>query len=179
MLDDDKKRYGYKTGGPGIEALRKEAPEVVERMGYEDGGMPTANDRYNAFIESDIQLLKEHGDDYFNSGTGMFKTIKQGLGDSGQGERLIKDLRKVRREMYDDISDEELLNMANSRIKEAGLKYQISDKFIKKQKKATGGVMTYAEGGSLLADDMVMEEPMMEEPMIEQEEPKGLMARRV
>jgi len=168
MLDDDKKRYGYKTGGPGIEALRKEAPEVVERMGYEDGGMPTANDRYNAFIESDIQLLKEHGDDYFNSGTGMFKTIKQGLGDSGQGERLIKDLRKVRREMYDDISDEELLNMTNSRIKEAGLKYQISDKFIKKQKKATGGVMTYAEGGSLLADDMVMEEPMMEEPMIEE-----------
>ena len=68
--------------------------------------------------------------------------------------------------MYDDISDEELLNMANSRIKEAGLKYQISDKFIKKQKKATGGVMTYAEGGSLLADDMVMEEPMMEEPMM-------------
>ena len=35
MLDDDKKRYGYKTGGPGIEALREEAPEVVERMGYE------------------------------------------------------------------------------------------------------------------------------------------------
>ena len=38
MLDDDKKRYGYKTGGPGIEALREEAPEVVERMGYEEGG---------------------------------------------------------------------------------------------------------------------------------------------
>jgi len=27
-----------KDGGPGIEALRKEAPEVVERMGYEEGG---------------------------------------------------------------------------------------------------------------------------------------------
>lgn len=38
MLDDDKKRYGMKDGGPGIEALRKEAPEVVERMGYEEGG---------------------------------------------------------------------------------------------------------------------------------------------
>ena len=38
MLDDDKKRYGYKEGGPGIEALREEAPEVVERMGYEEGG---------------------------------------------------------------------------------------------------------------------------------------------
>ena len=38
MLDDDKKRYGYTTGGPGIEALRKEAPDVVKRMGYEEGG---------------------------------------------------------------------------------------------------------------------------------------------
>ena len=38
MLDDDKKRYGMKDDGPGIEALRKEAPEVVERMGYEEGG---------------------------------------------------------------------------------------------------------------------------------------------
>jgi len=38
MLDDDKKRYGMKDGGKGIEALRKVAPEVVERMGYEEGG---------------------------------------------------------------------------------------------------------------------------------------------
>ena len=36
MLEQD--RYGMKDGGPGIEALRKEAPEVVERMGYEEGG---------------------------------------------------------------------------------------------------------------------------------------------
>ncbi len=37
MLEED--RYGMKDGGPGIEALRKEAPEVVERMGYEEGGL--------------------------------------------------------------------------------------------------------------------------------------------
>ena len=36
MLDQD--RYGMKDGGPGIEALRKEAPEVVKRMGYQKGG---------------------------------------------------------------------------------------------------------------------------------------------
>ena len=36
MLDED--RYGMKDGGPGIEALREEAPEVVERMGYQEGG---------------------------------------------------------------------------------------------------------------------------------------------
>jgi len=44
MLDKDDKRYGYKEGGPGIEALRKEAPEVVERMGYEEGGSLLADD---------------------------------------------------------------------------------------------------------------------------------------
>ena len=38
MLDDDKKRYGMKEGGPGIEALRQVAPDVVKRMGYEEGG---------------------------------------------------------------------------------------------------------------------------------------------
>ena len=38
MLDDDKKKYGMKDGGPGIEALRKEAPKVVEAMGYNEGG---------------------------------------------------------------------------------------------------------------------------------------------
>ena len=36
LLSDD--RVMYKDGGPGIEALRKVAPEVVERMGYEEGG---------------------------------------------------------------------------------------------------------------------------------------------
>jgi len=38
MLEDDKKRYGMKDGGKGIEALRQVAPEVVERMGYQEGG---------------------------------------------------------------------------------------------------------------------------------------------
>ena len=31
-------RGGMKDGGPGIEALRKVAPKVVERMGYQEGG---------------------------------------------------------------------------------------------------------------------------------------------
>ena len=36
ILEDD--RAKYKDGGKGIKALRKVAPEVVERMGYEEGG---------------------------------------------------------------------------------------------------------------------------------------------
>ena len=38
-IEELTKRLGLsKGGGPGIEALRKEAPEVVERMGYQEGG---------------------------------------------------------------------------------------------------------------------------------------------
>ena len=40
-----KNRMTYKDGGgPGIEALRKEAPEVVTRMGYQEGGSLLADD---------------------------------------------------------------------------------------------------------------------------------------
>ena len=42
LLEDD--RYGMKDGGPGIEALREEAPKVVERMGYEEGGSLLSDD---------------------------------------------------------------------------------------------------------------------------------------
>ena len=38
ILQDDNERYGMKEGGPGIEALREEAPDVVKRMGYQEGG---------------------------------------------------------------------------------------------------------------------------------------------
>jgi len=37
LLTDDRNMYKG-GGGPGIEALRKKAPEVVERMGYQEGG---------------------------------------------------------------------------------------------------------------------------------------------
>ena len=60
LLDDD--RVMYKDGGPGIEALRKEAPEVVERMGYEDGGMLNDNameDNYTRFIMDEALTEKE------------------------------------------------------------------------------------------------------------------------
>ena len=42
LLEED--RAMYKDGGPGIEALREEAPKVVERMGYEEGGSLLADD---------------------------------------------------------------------------------------------------------------------------------------
>ena len=46
-------RKQMKEGGKGIEALRKEAPEVVARMGYQEGGMmpdEQMEDNYLDFI---------------------------------------------------------------------------------------------------------------------------------
>jgi hypothetical protein len=65
LLSDDKKRYGMKEGGPGIEALRKEAPEVVERMGYEHGGphtdTRTEDERQMDYLESAYERAIETG----------------------------------------------------------------------------------------------------------------------
>ena len=43
LLSDDRNMY-KDGGGPGIEALREEAPKVVERMGYEEGGSLLSDD---------------------------------------------------------------------------------------------------------------------------------------
>jgi len=71
MLDDDKKRYKMKDGGPGIEALRKEAPEVVERMGFQEGGGDILDKRLKAMVAEETKYAKEYGDDYFKKGTGL------------------------------------------------------------------------------------------------------------
>jgi len=170
LLQDDKKRIGYSNG------------EYVPA---------TPQKRYDSFINQDIKFLKELGDDYYNSGSsGMFKRAKQAMGDFGQGERLLNDLRKVRREMGDDRSDDDLLKMINTQFKDSGLNYTVSDSFIKRDKKAEGKLignqkeidanndgkitsndfklLQKAEGGSLLADDMPMNIPM-DMPMEEQE----------
>ena len=54
----EKKRKNYKKGGKGIEALRKEAPEVVERMGYQAGD-EVKNDRIAFLTKELLRLDKE------------------------------------------------------------------------------------------------------------------------
>jgi len=65
LLSDDKKRYGMKEGNPGIEALRKEAPEVVKRMGYEHGGphsdTRTEDERQMDYLEAAYERAIETG----------------------------------------------------------------------------------------------------------------------
>jgi hypothetical protein len=135
----------------------------------EDRGTPTANERYDAFINQDIKILQgEEKDSYLKSGqgvmgTGILAKADMAMGGFGKGERLVNDLRKVRREMGDNSTDLELINKINSRFSEAGIDFKVSESFSKdKVKKYKGGKIKYAEGGSLLQDDMAM---MNEEDM--------------
>jgi len=189
FMDDPNKREEKYTGGKTMNIL----DDDKKRMNYSNGEyVPTTpQKRYDSFINQDIKYLKELGDDYYNSGSsGMFKRAKQAMGDFGQGERLLNDLRKVRREMGDDRSDDDLLKMINTQFKDSGLNYTVSSSFIKRDKKAEGKLvgnqkeidanndgkitgddfklLQKAEGGSLLADDMPMNIPM-DMPMEEQE----------
>jgi len=142
-----------------IERLPKKPKSLLEdesrmyrgsRIMYNEGEYVdvTAEKRYNSFINQDIKYLKELGDDYYNAGSsGLFKRTKQALGDFGKGERLLNDLKQVRREMGDDRSDTDLLNMINTQFKDSGLNYTVSDSFINKEKKYDGGKINYDAGG--------------------------------
>ena len=105
MLEDDNKvRIKYKDGAEvklpnkGLEALKKSAPEVVARMGYEEGGsvldiLSTLNEKqkdkiYKDFMKQRTNNLKEK---YGNDLTGQIlggainisEQIMSGLGGSG------------------------------------------------------------------------------------------------
>jgi len=148
-------------------------------MLQEDRGVPTADDRYDAFIDQDIEILKsDQRDSYLKSGQGLWGSgilAKAGMamGGWGKGERLVNDLRQVRREMRDNATDIELINRINNRFLEAGVDVQVSESLAKKVKKYKGGKMKYAEGGSLLADDMVMEEEAVSEETPTHQMPDG------
>ena len=103
-----------KDGGPGIEALRKEAPEVVKRMGYADGG--GGYDLHKDFINSndtfakrmaemytaDIKNTKDRDkavEGYIRDKVKVAKTL--GL-DEFNKEYYEKEISKARREIDED-----------------------------------------------------------------------------
>jgi|21_taG_2_1085346.scaffolds.fasta_scaffold53228_2 hypothetical protein len=166
MLDDDKKRYKMKDGGPGIEALRKEAPEVVERMGFQEGGGDILDKRLKAMVAEETKYAKEYGDDYFKKGTGLFGRLGRSLGDSGEGLRAFTEMRKANNQLGDKYTNEQLANMLNEGYSNSGLEYTFTlpEKFKSDRKKK-------AEGGEI-DDQMLM---VMTPPMESEMEPDGEM----
>ena len=166
MLEDDRKRYKMKDGGPGIEALRKEAPEVVERMGFQEGGGDILDKRLKAMVAEETKYAKKYGDDYFKKGTGLFGRLGRSLGDSGEGLRAFTEMRKANNQLGDKYTNEQLANMLNEGYSNSGLEYTFTlpEKFKSDRKKK-------AEGGEI-DDQMLM---VMTPPMESEMEPDGEM----
>ena len=123
MLEDDKKRYGIKDGGPGIEALRKEAPEVVKRMGYANGGYnlqekfrESKNDFVEKMAEAQIKDVKnkKDRDEFIRLSIQDREKVAKQLGIK---EDLRADIKQKVREMAEDVNP---LLMGGRQIKQEG-----------------------------------------------------------
>ena len=146
MLDDDKKRYGYKNGGPGIEALRKEAPDVVKRMGYKNGGKKISEMSDEEYERQEAKEMEEY-------------------------ER--QEAKEM--EEYERQEAEEMRIFIKENKKPNETEDELFERIAKENEEARKKRLKKAEGGSLLQDDMVMikenmpmDEPMMEEPMVKE-----------
>ena len=146
-----------KKGGPGIEALREEAPEVVERMGYASGGVHDDFEKSNSSFIKELAELKTS--DQPKKGTGQ-KAVEFVLGDDLENhiKNEINAKAKTARQMgFKEYTADYYNDKINAQAQE----------MIKDSKPLLETRQVRAEGGSLLADDMVMEEPAIEQPMME------------
>ena len=156
MLDDDKKRYGMKDGGPGIEALRQVAPDVVKRMGYADGRVVYGE-------EEGFDIVKD-----FRQSKDAFVTK--------MAEAQIKDVKnKKDRDEFIRLSIKDREKVAKQLNVEEDLKADIKAKVREMAEDVNpllmGGRQIKAEGGSM-DDQMLM---VMTPPMESEMEPDGEM----
>ena len=137
MLQNDPDRMAMVSGGKGAglsDAMGEPVPEIMQRI--------------NAIINDEVKFAKEYGDEYFNSGVGLFGRLERSLGDSGQGQRAFDAIKKeVNNDKNVDFSDIEIRDMLNKGYMDEDLPYRF------KLPKGTGlsGAMrdSKAEGGSL------------------------------
>ena len=160
LLSDDKKRYGMKEGGPGIEALRKEAPEVVERMGYEEGGI-LKDDRETYAVGSIVsrlanKVMKKTPTN--NAGTRSAITESEA---SIQNE-MSKNANDLKQRGFSDERIEELLEEAYELGEPNDLIIALQQPIIRKNK-AEGGELENQM--SMLMPDQPQEEMLPETPM--------------
>ena len=108
IIAKDSKRKNYKKGGKGIEALRKEAPEVVKRMGYQAGdkvkSVPTreelVKEQRKEAEEFRKQLIQEAIDANFERDIPYIEeyTFEELREKMKNREDMIADLEKKRKE---------------------------------------------------------------------------------
>jgi hypothetical protein len=168
MLDDDKKRYGYKGGGPGIEALRKEAPDVVKRMGYKNGGKKISEMSDEEYERQEAKELEEYERQEAKE---QEEYERQEAKEQEEYERQ----EAKEQEEYERQEAEEMRIFIKENKKPNETEDELFERIAKENEEARKKRLEKAKGGSLLQDDMVMikenmptDKPMMDEPMGEQ-----------
>ena len=137
MLKNDPDRMAMVSGGKGAglsDAMGEPVPEIMQRI--------------NAIINDEVKFAKEYGDEYFNSGVGLFGRLERSLGDSGKGQRAFDAIKKeINNNKNVDYSDIEIRDMLNKGYMDADLPYR----FVLKKGTGLSGAMrdSKAEGGSL------------------------------
>ena len=107
MLEDDKTRLGYLSGGTNKRSFLDE--------------------RLEAMIANEVKLVEEYGDDYFKSGTNkILGRLQRSLGASGEGQRVFTSMRTANNQMGDIYTNEELASMINKGYENAGLEYRFT-----------------------------------------------------
>jgi len=92
-------RVMYAEGGKGIEALREEAPEVVARMGYEEGSEVKGKDKILNFLDKINSFLKRDlGKEKLQEIASIKEYLKQDLIDRADSEEYEKNKDKIKKE---------------------------------------------------------------------------------
>jgi len=142
MLEDDKTRLGYLSGGTNKRSFLDE--------------------RLEAMIANEVKLVKEYGDDYFKSGTNkILGRLQRSLGASGEGQRVFTSMRTANNQMGGMYTNEELANMLNIGYENAGLenRFKLPEDLQTREKKAEGKLvgnqkkLDVDDDGNIDADD--------------------------
>ena len=156
---EKKKRYGMKKGGKGIEALRKEAPEVVERMGYQKGDE----------VKS-VPTRKELLDDSTTLSTELLDEFRMEKIDEAEARKDGVDAYYLRNANYEDL--EKRYNREQKAAKEAAKKRaeKKMDKNMEEASEKHKNRTLLAEGGEMDSQMTAMMMPTKEEPIMEEQE---------
>ena len=100
--------------------------------------------RLEAIFNDEVKNIKQYGDRYFDSGTGLFGKVMQELGDSGRGRRAYLDAVKANKDMGGGYSNQEIFSMFNKALINSfpdDEQYRLSPSLLPKEKKAEGGAL--------------------------------------
>ena len=121
MLEDDKTRLGYFSGGTNKRSFLDE--------------------RLDKFVANEVANVQQYGDDYFESGTGkLLGRFHRSLGASGRGEKTYTLMKTVNNQLGGSYTNEELANMLNIGYENAGLenRFKLPEDLQTREKKAEG-----------------------------------------